>query len=186
MNERRRPHRRGRGPRPFGNAPADSQADATSEPNPYRDGGDTDSTPVADSHPPQDRTPAPADSPSPDRPAVTEQYSDRRSEPAALGNDPGPGASRSPTTMRLPSPAAVRGDSPTTCRRHATEAKGAARATTRRTGRARRAATTAVITTTAAASTALTAATAGATAVAATRTGITNKPRHITDRRFQS
>jgi transcription termination factor Rho len=94
MNERRRPHRRGRGPRPFGNAPADSQADATSEPNPYRDGGDTDSTPAADSHPPQDR--ASPDSPPSDRPAVTEHVSERRNEPAALGNDPGPGTSRSP------------------------------------------------------------------------------------------
>jgi transcription termination factor Rho len=94
MNERRRPHRRGRGPRPFGNAPADSQADATSEPNPYRDGGDTDSTPAADSQPPQDR--ASPDSPPSDRPAVTEHVSERRNEPAALGNDPGPGTSRSP------------------------------------------------------------------------------------------
>ena len=33
MNERRRPHRRGRGPRPFGRQPADAQG----EPNPYRD-----------------------------------------------------------------------------------------------------------------------------------------------------
>src|SRR5215469_6692923 len=36
MNERRRPHRRGRGPRPFG-PPADPLADAAAEPNPYRD-----------------------------------------------------------------------------------------------------------------------------------------------------
>jgi transcription termination factor Rho len=33
MNERRRPHRRGRGPRPFGRQPSDSPG----EPNPYRD-----------------------------------------------------------------------------------------------------------------------------------------------------
>ena len=33
MNDRRRPHRRGRGPRPFGRPPAD----AAGEPNPYRD-----------------------------------------------------------------------------------------------------------------------------------------------------
>src|SRR5271155_5740016 len=32
MNERRRPHRRGRGPRPFGR-----QSDQPNEPNPYRD-----------------------------------------------------------------------------------------------------------------------------------------------------
>jgi transcription termination factor Rho len=36
MNERRRPHRRGRGPRPFG-PPADPLADTAGEPNPYRD-----------------------------------------------------------------------------------------------------------------------------------------------------
>src|SRR5215469_4757101 len=36
MNERRRPHRRGRGPRPFG-PPADPLADAAGEANPYRD-----------------------------------------------------------------------------------------------------------------------------------------------------
>ena len=35
MTERRRPHRRGRGPRSSGRTPADS----TGEPNPYRDGG---------------------------------------------------------------------------------------------------------------------------------------------------
>ncbi len=44
MNERRRPHRRGRGPRPFGR----QQPDQTGEPNPYRDvpdeGGGAEST----------------------------------------------------------------------------------------------------------------------------------------------
>ena len=35
MTERRRPHRRGRGPRSYGRTPADSSG----EPNPYRDGG---------------------------------------------------------------------------------------------------------------------------------------------------
>src|ERR1700684_3900901 len=97
MNERRRPHRRGRGPRPFGTAPADSQADANSEPNPYRDSGDTDSAHAPDAHPPQDRSPdrspdrAPAasDSPSPERPVVTEQFTERRGEPG--GSDAGPG-----------------------------------------------------------------------------------------------
>jgi transcription termination factor Rho len=45
MNERRRPHRRGRGPRPFG-PPADPLADAASEANPYRDAA-TDEVEVA-------------------------------------------------------------------------------------------------------------------------------------------
>src|SRR3984957_6298004 len=116
MNERRRPHRRGRGPRPFGTAPADSQADANSEPNPYRDGGDTDSAPAPDVHPPQDRSPdrtqdrsqdrAPAasDSPSPERPIVTEQFAERRGEPG--GSDAGPGAARSADDSTPPQPGA--------------------------------------------------------------------------------
>ena len=116
MNERRRPHRRGRGPRPFGTAPADSQADANSEPNPYRDGGDTDSAPAPDAHPPQDRSPdrtqdrsqdrAPAasDSPSPERPIVTEQFAERRGEPG--GSDAGPGAARSADDGAPPQPGA--------------------------------------------------------------------------------
>ena len=53
MNERRRPHRRGRGPRPFG-PPADPLADAPGEPNPYRETADADveAAPVRDPLPP--------------------------------------------------------------------------------------------------------------------------------------
>jgi transcription termination factor Rho len=94
MNERRRPHRRGRGPRPLGTAPADSRPDANSEPNPYRDGSDTDSAPAPDAHPPQDRAPAAPDTPAFDRPVVTEQFAEQRNESA--GSDAGPGPSRSP------------------------------------------------------------------------------------------
>ena len=65
MNERRRPHRRGRGQRPRGRTAADQSA----EENPYRDGEET-STPdtavsVADTTVPPVRDDAPAPSPAP-------------------------------------------------------------------------------------------------------------------------
>jgi transcription termination factor Rho len=95
MNERRRPHRRGRGPRPYGNAPADSQADASSEPNPYRDSGDSESGATLDSHPPPDRPPTAPTSQPTDQQAGAEHAPDRRNESAPTGNDDG-GGSRAP------------------------------------------------------------------------------------------
>jgi transcription termination factor Rho len=66
MNERRRPHRRGRGPRPLDGPPAEPLADAAGEPNPYRDaafdevGAPSGREPVAqaDAYPEPDSAPA--------------------------------------------------------------------------------------------------------------------------------
>src|SRR5688572_6495661 len=55
MNERRRPHRRGRGPRPFGRPPAEPAG----EPNPYRDTSPQVSTPDGDGGPTTSTPPAP-------------------------------------------------------------------------------------------------------------------------------
>ena len=87
MNERRRPHRRGRGPRPYGTAPADSQSDATSEPNPYRDGGDSDSAVTADSHPPPERGNAASAGQQVERQSGGDPPPDRRSDPAMTSGD---------------------------------------------------------------------------------------------------
>src|SRR5678815_3104070 len=89
MNERRRPSRRGR--RPYRR---DKQADATGEPNPYRDtapedGGGADTGADAG---------APPENPSP-RPAVSEMAGDEASDGEDRGSNDGAGRDdeRSPT-----------------------------------------------------------------------------------------
>jgi transcription termination factor Rho len=95
MNERRRPHRRGRGPRPFGR-----QQQESGEPNPYRDAPDegmgpdtTAATGLSQGPPPEPDSPAPpSESPAPPREAADDAtgFVSGPSEPAP---SPGPALS---------------------------------------------------------------------------------------------
>ena len=114
MNERRRPHRRGRGPRPFGPpASADSQPDESAESNPYRDGSELQTADALESprpEGPRGREPA---SP-PDRPHTPDHDTDRpNGRDADNGGDRsefrdsevssgGPSAGAPPPPTRLP------------------------------------------------------------------------------------
>ena len=92
MNERRRPHRRGRGPRPRGRTAADQSA----EPNPYRDGEETSApeTAVSTDVSPSYRAPAGlADRPSQDKLAegnlVACHYSEKEAKARGLNRTEG-------------------------------------------------------------------------------------------------
>jgi len=101
MTERRRPHRRGRGPRPYGRTPADNPG----EPNPYRDaipdapGGGGDDTEAPNSTfasvATEDALPAP-----PPQPAAESATEPREREPMEQPRDPGDRPPRQPREHR--------------------------------------------------------------------------------------
>jgi len=105
MNERRRPHRRGRGPRPFGPT-ADPLADTAGEPNPYRDAAsdEVEAPPVQDPLPPPDVF-GDADNGPVARSMGGDPSSDDSAPPRASDDVPAAPASAPPTNASPPAPA---------------------------------------------------------------------------------